>query len=147
MKKEYEEKKKRLDERYQARKERYVGGYKTVAPTSEPPVEEKVEEVVIEEVEEVVAEEETEEAKEVIPEEIEEEMKPEVQAPVEEDVVEPVLTIIEGIGHGRARKLEEAGIKTVSDLAGAMAVDIAKTVGVTIPTASELIKKAVAVSS
>jgi len=135
MEKEHEERKKRLDERYQARKQRYDERYRTVAPTSAPPVEEKVEE------------EEIEEAKEEIPEEIEEEIKPEVEAPVEEEVVEPILTTIEGIGHGRARKLNEAGINTIGDLAGAMAVDIGKIVGVPIPTASEWIKKAAEISS
>lgn len=139
MEKEYEERKKLLDERYQVRKQRYDERFKTVAPTSAPPVEAKVEEEVIEEV--------IEEAKEVIPEEIEEEIKPEVEAPVEKDVVEPILTTIEGIGHGRARKLNEAGINTIGDLAGAMAVDIGKIVSVPIPTASEWIKKATEISS
>ncbi len=135
MEKEYEEKKQQLDERYQARKQRYDERFKTVASTSAPSVEAKVEEEVIEE------------AKEEIPEEIEEAIKPEVQAPVEEDVLEPILTTIEGIGRGRARKLNEAGINTIGDLAGAMAVDIGKIVSVPIPTASEWIKKATEIST
>ena len=135
MEEKYEDRRKRLDERYQARKERYTAGPKAAAPTSTAPVEEKVEEKVIEE------------TKEEIPEEIEEEIKPEVEAQVEEEVLEPILTTIEGIGHGRARKLNEAGINTIGDLAGAMAVDIGKIVSVPIPTASEWIKKATEISS
>ena len=118
MEKEYEERKKHLKERYQTRKRRYEERYKTEEVKTEvpaPPVEE----------------------------EVEEEIKPEVEAPIEgEEVVESVLTDIEGIGAARATKLEEAGIKTLEDLAGATPVEIAEIVGVSNPVASGWIKKA-----
>ena len=121
MEKEYEERKGRLKERYQARKRRYEERYKAEEVKAEvpapPPVEEKEEE----------------------------EIKPEVEAPApveEEEVVESVLTDIGGIGPTRANKLEGAGIKTIKDLAGATPMEIAEIVGVSIPVASEWIKKA-----
>jgi len=136
MEKEYEERKERLNERYQARKKRYEERYKAEAE-SPPPVEEKVEEEVKEQIAPEVPVEER------IEEEVEEEIKPEVGAPIEEEeVVEPLLTDIEGIGAARATKLEEAGIKTLEDLAEATSVEIAEIVGVSIPRASEWIKKA-----
>lgn len=143
MEKDYEERKRRLEERYQARKKRYEERYKVEAPT--PPVEEvpappPVEEIVEEEVKEEIPPEVPveEEIRPEVPPEVEE--KPE-EVPIEE-VVKPVLTDIEGIGPTRARRLEEAGIKTIEDLAAATSMEIAKIAGVSIPKASEWIKKA-----
>ena len=118
MEEEYEERKRHLKERYQARKSRYEEGYKAEEVKAEVPPE-------------------IEEKKEAAPEV---EVKPE--APVEEEVVESVLTNIEGIGAMRARKLEEAGIKTLEDLARAIPQEIAESAGVSNSVASYWIEKA-----
>ena len=119
MEKGYEERKERLKERYQSRKSRYGEGYKVEEVKAEVPPE-------------------IEEKKEAAPEV---EVKPE--APIEvEEVVESVLTNIEGIGAMRATKLEEAGIKTLEDLARAIPQEIAESAGVSNSVASYWIEKA-----
>ncbi|MGB7532227.1 MAG: helix-hairpin-helix domain-containing protein [Halobacteriota archaeon] len=120
MEREYEERKKRLKERYQARKRRYEEAYKAEEVKAEvpPEIEVKIEGAP----------------------EVEVEVKPE--APVVEEVVESVLTNIEGIGATRATKLEEAGIKTLEDLAGAIPREIAEIAGVSNSVASYWIEKA-----
>ncbi|MCK4736828.1 MAG: hypothetical protein KAT65_30520, partial [Methanophagales archaeon] len=52
------------------------------------------------------------------------------------------LTNIEGIGATRATKLEEAGIKTLEDLARAIPQEIAEIAGVSNSVASYWIEKA-----
>ena len=121
MEEDYEERKKHLKERYQARKERYGERFKAKEVKAEvpPEIEEKIE---------------------VAPE-VEGEVKPEATIE-EEEVVESGLTNIEGIGAMRATKLEEAGIKTLEDLAEAIPQEIAEIVGVSNSVASEWIEKA-----
>ena len=121
MEEDYEERKKHLKERYQARKERYGERFKAKEVKAEVPPE---------------IEEKTEAAPEV-----EGEVKPEATIE-EEEVVESVLTNIEGIGVTRATKLEEAGIKTLEDLAEAIPQEIAEIAGVSNSVASEWIEKA-----
>ncbi|MGB7532225.1 MAG: helix-hairpin-helix domain-containing protein [Halobacteriota archaeon] len=129
MEKEYEDRRKRLKERYQARKsiyeERYRAKEAKAEVTAPPPVEERVEREAEEEVKVGI-----------LPEVSGEEEK------IEGEVIKHVLTDIKGIGPARASKLEEAGIKSVEDLAKSTAEEIVEIVPVPVIKAAEWIKKA-----